>query len=132
MNSVCRFCRRPIEIPMPEDQHMRRLLMQLMTKACCNRCADYQRGQRDRAELLGRLGLMIRQDPKPDHPAREMIRRTCLKMVTDAESHYLVSGWKDDADMMVQQVFESPDRGEWIGREFVRLAAQGAREAYAQ
>lgn len=133
MTTVCRFCQVPIEIPLPDDDRMQRLMRVLSTRACCNRCAGYQRSQRDRAESLGKLGLVYKYAEGDNDKRAALLKASKVVMQTmiqAAEEHHFVSGLSAGLEDWVGTFCQTPNAGEWQAKLFVKGAADIAKRTH--
>lgn len=133
-DTICRFCHKPIVIPLPDDKRMERLVRVLMTRACCNRCADYQRRQRDLGELLQHIVLPLCNGASQDERSRiqQQAQRICTAVVGAAEEHHLISGIQRDTPDFVANVLSQPRTALWQTREFVKSVVHTARAIHQQ
>lgn len=134
MTTVCRFCQSPIEIPLPADERMEKMMRVVSTRACCNRCADYQRGQRDRAEDIGKLGLAYQYADGNDEKRSALLKAARIVMqrvIQAAEDHHLISGLSSRLDEWVGTFVQTPNAGEWQAKTFVKGAADIAKQTHA-
>lgn len=132
MTTTCRFCGCPVEIPLPEDERMQRFIRTLATRACCNRCADYQREQRDLGERLGKVGLGYKHTEDKD--TRETLSRAAkaimVRMVQAAEEHHMIQGLSKDIPEWEDTFRQTPEAACWQARLFVRGAADLAKQTH--
>ncbi len=132
--STCRFCRKPLSIPLPDDVKIRRMVETLAKRACCDRCADYHRRRRDLVETLQRIALLFSYDKDGDRKAAciQSIRGICEKIVDHGENHYLLSGLKQHVGEFVESIREHPDKAAFQAEVFERgLADMGRQMARA-
>lgn len=132
MKSVCRFCHMPIEMPLPADERMGKFLRVLATRACCNRCADYQRSQRDRGELLGHLGYQhaCTFDESDRQPMERAARAIMLAAIRAAEEHHFLSGLEREVDEWMDNFRRDPRAARWQTQLFVKGVADIAKQTH--
>lgn len=132
MTTPCRFCLHPVEIPLPEDERMQRFIRTLATRACCNRCADYQREQRDLGERLGKIGLAYKATE--DSETRENLGRAAktlmARMIQLAEEHHFLSGLSKDIPEWEATFRETPQAACWQARLFLNGAVDLAKQTH--
>jgi hypothetical protein len=109
----CRFCRTELSVEIPEGEEnakMAKLIGNLVSRVCCNRCADYHRGQRDRADRIQRASLAIKTSGDREANAlRQMVTTVATSVVQAAEDHYLISGLLSEAKEFAKTILEQPE-----------------------
>lgn len=122
MNYDCRFCRKPLAIPFPEDIKLRSMVSILAKRACCNRCADYQRRRRDLVETLQSVALQltIERDNEKRSAVKQTIKTLCTKIVEHGENHYLISGLAQHVGEFAESVYDHPDKAAFQAEVFER------------
>lgn len=119
---------------MPEDERMQQFIRTMATRACCNRCADYQREQRDLGERLGKVGLAYKATEDGD--TRSVLGRAAnaiiVRMVQAAEEHHLMSGLSKDIPEWEDTFRQTPEAACWQARLFVKGAADLAKQTHSR
>lgn len=129
----CRWCLKPIEVPIPDDEAMAKVIIGLSSKMGCNRCTDYHRKFRDTSEYLQELALYIKRNRLSDSQAslvRERIKANVTKLVSMAEEHYLISGLMADSDLFNEAILNDPDGAFLMCKEFERGVVEIARKTH--
>lgn len=129
----CRWCLKPLEIPIPDDEAMAKSIISLSSKMGCNRCTDYHRKFRDISEHLQELSLYIKRNRLSDSMAsfiRERIKANVVKIVSLAEEHYLISGLMADVDLFNDAVLNDPDGTFLMCSEFERGVVKIAQQTH--
>lgn len=122
----CRFCRVQLSVEIPEGEENARmagLIGNLVSRVCCNRCADYHRAQKDRADRIQRSALAIKHaGDREAQVLRDYVTHTAKAVVQAAEEHYLISGLLSAAGEFTRTILAQPEYAASLVRVFDRKA----------
>lgn len=130
----CRFCRRQLSVEIPEGEENRKmaaLIGNLVSRVCCNRCADYHRGQNDRADRIQRSALAIKHSgDREAQVLRDSVTYTAKAVVQAAEDHYLISGLVSETNEFVKTILAQPEYAASLVRVFDKKANELAAKTH--
>ena len=103
------------------------MIKSLIGRACCNRCADHHRGQRDLGDYAQHVALLWSRGTSEERGrAGELIGEIAKRCIARAEKHYLLSGFQQHATELADTIRERPDYARYLMQETERGIAREA------
>ncbi len=132
INPTCRFCRKTLTIPIPDDERLGAMVVKLSANACCDRCADFRRWWRDTTDAMQAITFQLTSDKSNELRARVrgMVERMCTGMVQKAEDYYLMHGLQPYVPEFVACIMDHPDKVKWQAKLFLDRVAAMAYEVH--